>query len=150
LSAAAALFATAQVLGGAGRLGAGVWSDRANSRVGPLRTITVLITTGFLLSAALLEAPVWLLATVLVPTTALALCWNGVAITAAAEMAPEGSSGTALGMQNSANYLSATITPALAGWVAVTLSWQAALLLAAAAAITARVLLRERTLAPTA
>jgi len=150
LGAAAALFATAQVLGGAGRLAAGVWSDRANSRTGPLRTITVLITTGFLLSAALLESPIWLLATILVPTTALALCWNGVAITAAAEMAPEGSSGTALGMQNSANYLSATITPAMAGWVAVSISWQAALLLAAAAAITARVLLRERALSPTA
>jgi MFS family permease len=148
--AAAALFATAQVLGGAGRLGAGVWSDRAGSRVGPLRTITVLITTGFLLSTVLLEAPVWLLATVLVPTAALALCWNGVAITAAVELAPEGSSGTALGMQNSANYLSATITPALAGWVAVTVSWRAALLLAAAAAVTARVLLRERALPPAA
>ncbi|MCS7480930.1 MFS transporter [Umezawaea endophytica] len=144
LGAASALFAVAQVLGGAGRLGAGVWSDRVDSRLGPLRTITVLVAAGFLLSAALLEAPVWLLAAALVPTTALAVCWNGLAVTAAAELAPPGSSGTALGMQNSANYLSASITPALAGWVAVTTSWQAALLLAAGAAVAARVLLRDR------
>ncbi len=143
LGAAAALFATAQVLGGAGRLGAGMWSDAVRSRAGPLRTIAVLVTAGFLLSAALLEAPIWLLATALVPTAALALCWNGLAVTAAAELAPEGSSGTALGMQNSANYLSAALTPALAGWLAVTLSWQAALLLAATAATTARALLRD-------
>jgi sugar phosphate permease len=143
VGAASGLFAAAQVLGGAGRLGAGVWSDAVRSRLGPLRIITVLVAAGFLLSAALVEAPLWLLALVLVPTTALAVCWNGLAVTAAAEMAPEGSSGTALGMQNSANYLSATITPALAGWVAVTISWPAALLLAAAAAIAARILLRD-------
>lgn len=144
IGAAAGLFAAAQVLGGAGRLGVGVWSDAVRSRLGPLRTVTVLVMAGFLLSAALVEAPVWLLAVVLVPTAALALCWNGLAVTAAAEMAPEGNSGTALGMQNSANYLSATITPALAGWVAVTLSWATALVLAGAAAGAARVLLRER------
>ena len=144
LGAAAALFAAAQVLGGAGRLGAGVWSDAVRSRLGPLRTITVLVMAGFLLSAVLVEAPIWLLAAALVPTTALAVCWNGLAVTAAAELAPEGSSGTALGMQNSANYLSASITPALAGWVVVTVSWPAALLLAAAAAGAARALLRDR------
>jgi len=146
VGAASGLFAVAQVLGGAGRLGAGVWSDAVRSRLGPLRVITVVVAAGFVLSAVLVEAPVWLLAVVLVPTTALAVCWNGLAVTAAAEMAPEGSSGTALGMQNSANYLSATITPALAGWVAVSVSWPAALLLAAGAAVAARVLLRESAL----
>jgi len=140
------VFAVAEVLGGAGRLGAGVWSDAVRSRLGPLRVITVVVAVGFVLSAVLVEAPVWLLAVVLVPTTALAVCWNGLAVTAAAEMAPEGSSGTALGMQNSANYLSATITPALAGWVAVSVSWPAALLLAAGAAVAARVLLRASAL----
>lgn len=148
VGAAAALFAAAQVLGGAGRLGVGVWSDAVRSRVGPLRTIAVLVAVGFALCAALLEAPLWLLATALVPTAALALCWNGVAVTAAAELAPEGSSGTALGMQNTANYLSASITPALAGWIVVTFSWPAALLVAAAAAGAARALLRNRTGTP--
>jgi sugar phosphate permease len=148
LGTASTLFAAAQVLGGAGRLGTGVWSDAVRSRLGPLRTIAVLVAAGFALCAALLEAPLWLLATALVPTAALALSWNSLAVTAAAEMAPEGSSGTALGMQNTANYLAASVTPALAGWVAVTLSWPAALLMAAAAAAAARVLLRDRTGTP--
>ncbi|RKT51549.1 MFS transporter [Saccharothrix australiensis] len=138
---AAGLFATAQVLGGLGRLGVGVWSDRVRDRVGPLKALSVVIAAGFAVCAVLDGAPVWLSAAVLVPTTALALCWNGLAVTAAAELAPEGSSGTALGMQNTASYLGATITPAVAGWVAVSLGWPAALLLAAAGATAARLLL---------
>ncbi|MBB5954601.1 sugar phosphate permease [Saccharothrix tamanrassetensis] len=141
VGAAAGLFAVAQVLGGLGRLGVGVWSDRVRDRVGPLKTLSVVIAVGFVLCAVLDQAPIGLLAGVLIPTAALALCWNGLAVTAAAELAPEGSSGTALGMQNTANYLSATVTPALAGWVAVTFGWPAALLLAAASATAARLLL---------
>lgn len=138
---AAGLFAAAQVAGGAGRLVVGVWSDRSTTRVGPLKVLSVLVAVGFALCAALDQAPVWLLAAVLVPTAALALCWNGVAITAAGELAPPGRVGIALGMQNTANYLSATVTPPLAGWVAVGVGWPAALLVAAAAAVGARVLL---------
>ncbi|GAA1344971.1 MFS transporter [Saccharothrix algeriensis] len=139
--AAAGLFAVAQVLGGLGRLGVGAWSDRVRDRVGPLRTLSVVVAVAFAGCAALLRAPVCLLAAALVATAAVALCWNGVAVTAAAELAPEGSSGTALGVQNTANYLSATVTPALAGWVVVALGWPAALLLAAAGATAARLLL---------
>lgn len=138
---AAGLFAAAQVAGGFGRLAVGVWSDRVRSRVGPLKVVSVLVAVGFALCAALDQAPVPVLVAVLVPTAALALCWNGLAVTAAAELAPEGSSGTALGMQNTANYLSATLTPPVAGWVAATLGWPVALLMAATAAGAARFLL---------
>ncbi|WP_238412614.1 MFS transporter [Saccharothrix deserti] len=138
---AAGLFAAAQVTGGVGRLVAGVWSDRSPNRVQPLKVLSVLIAVGFVLCAALDQAPVWILSTVLVPTAALALCWNGVAVTAAGELAPPGRTGTALGMQNTANYLSATVTPPIAGLVAVGIGWPAALLMAAAAAVGARVLL---------
>ncbi|QFZ24900.1 MFS transporter [Saccharothrix syringae] len=138
---AAGLFAAAQVAGGLGRLVVGFWSDRVTDRVHPLKVISVLVAVGFALCAALDRAPVWLLAAALVPTAALALCWNGVAVTAAGELAPPGRTGTALGMQNSVNYLAATVTPPLAGWVATTIGWFAALLLAAAAAVAARLLL---------
>lgn len=141
VGAAAGLFAVAQVAGGLGRLVVGAWSDRVADRVRPLKVLSVLIAAGFALCAVLDRAPVWLTAAALVPTAALALCWNGLAITAAGELAPPGRTGTALGMQNSANYLSATVTPPLAGWVAVTLGWPAALLLAAVAAVAARLLL---------
>ncbi|MEU5691344.1 MFS transporter [Actinosynnema sp. NPDC020468] len=139
---AAGLFAVAQVVGGAGRLAVGVWSDRARSRLGPLRIIAVAVACGFALCAALADAaPVWLLAAVLIPAAAAATCWNGLALTAAGELAPAGRSATAMATQNSVNYLVATITPPIAGWVAVTIGWSAALLLAAAAAVGARLLL---------
>ncbi|GAA3460811.1 MFS transporter [Saccharothrix longispora] len=138
---AAGLFAAAQVAGGLGRLVVGAWSDRAPTRIGPLKLISVLVAVGFALCAALDRAPVPVLVAVLVPTAALALCWNGVAVTAAGELAPAGRTGAALGMQNTANYLAATVTPPLVGWAAVTIGWSWALLPAAAAAVGARLLL---------
>ncbi|MBP2339648.1 MFS family permease [Saccharothrix coeruleofusca] len=141
---AAGLFAVAQVAGGLGRLAVGVWSDRVASRLGPLRLVSVAVAVGFGLCAALDRAPVWLLCAALLPTAALALCWNGLAVTAAGELAPEGRGGTALGMQNTANYLGAALTPPVAGWVAVSLGWPVALLLAAVAAVAARLLLDHR------
>ncbi|WP_232520095.1 MFS transporter [Actinosynnema pretiosum] len=139
---AAALFAVAQVLGGAGRLAAGIWSDRAGGRLGPLRSIGAAVAVGFAGCAALLDsAPRWLVCAALLPTAALAMSWNGLAVTAAGELAPPGRGGTALGMQNSANYLTATVTPALAGWVAVALGWTWALVLAGVCAAAARVVL---------
>lgn len=141
---AAGLFAAAQVAGAFGRLGVGAWSDRVGSRLGPLRLVSAAVAVGFALCAALDRAPVWLLCAALLPTAALALCWNGLAVTAAGELAPRGRAGTAVGAQNTANYLSATLTPPVAGWVAVTLGWPVALLLAAVAAAAARLLLDHR------
>ena len=82
------------------------------------------------------------LVAVLVPASVFALCWNGLAVTEAGELAPDGRSATAIAMQNSANYLSAAITPFVASFVAVHVAWPAAMALAAAAAVTARVLLQ--------
>ncbi|MEU4806691.1 MFS transporter [Actinosynnema sp. NPDC023587] len=139
---AAALLAVSQVLGGLGRLGTGAWSDRTRDRIAPLKTMSVAIAVGFTLTAALTDqAPTPVLAAVLIATAALALAWNGLALTAAAELAPPGRSGTALGMQNTASYLSATLTPPVASWLAATTGWPSALLLAAIAAAGARLLL---------
>jgi sugar phosphate permease len=41
--------------------------------------------------------------------------WNGLAFTAAGELAPPGLVGTALGLQGTANYLVASIAPPLMG-----------------------------------
>ncbi|MEV6240069.1 MFS transporter [Lentzea sp. NPDC051838] len=142
VTAAAVVFGIAQVVGGAGRLAVGVWSDRVRNRVGPLKIIAMVMAVGFVLVAVLDEAPVPALVAVLVPTTALAVCWNGLAVTEAGELAPDGRSATAIAMQNSANYLSAAITPFLAGFVAVHVGWSAAMVLAAVAAVAARVLLQ--------
>jgi hypothetical protein len=112
------------------------------SRVGPLKIVAVATAVGFVLVAVLDQAPLPALVAVLVPTSALALCWNGLAVTEAGELAPEGRSATAIAMQNSANYLSAAITPFIAAFVAVHVAWPAAMLLAAVAGLAARVLLQ--------
>ncbi|SFR18609.1 Sugar phosphate permease [Lentzea waywayandensis] len=142
VTAAAAIFAVAQLLGGAGRLAVGVWSDRVRSRIGPLKIVSVLTACGFVLVAALDQAPLPLLIAVLVPTSLFALCWNGLAVTEAGELAPEGRSATAIAMQNSANYLSAAVTPFVASFVAVHVAWPAAMLLAAVAALASVAVLR--------
>ncbi|HUQ59038.1 MFS transporter [Lentzea sp.] len=142
VTAAAAVFAVAQALGGAGRLAVGVWSDRVRSRIGPLKIVSVITASGFALVAVLDQAPLPVLVAVLVPTAVLALCWNGLAVTEAGELAPDGRSATAIAMQNSANYLSAATTPFVAAFVAVHVGWPAAMALAAVAAVVARVLLQ--------
>ncbi|GAA3637522.1 MFS transporter [Lentzea roselyniae] len=142
VTAAAAVFGVAQAVGGAGRLAVGVWSDRVRSRIGPLKIVSVLTAIGFVLVAVLDQAPLPLLVAVLVPTSVLALCWNGLAVTEAGELAPDGRSATAIAMQNSANYLFAAVTPFVASFVAVHVAWPAAMVLAAVAAVTARVLLQ--------
>lgn len=143
---AGGLLAVAQVLGGAGRLGNGVWSDRAGSRLGPLRIVALGIVALYGLAAALDPlagaVPVWVLVVVLLPAVGLGISWNGLALTAAGEMAPPDRSGVALGMQNTANYVSAAVTPPLAGWVATVISWPATLLLAATGAGLAWLVLR--------
>ncbi|GAA3880508.1 MFS transporter [Saccharothrix violaceirubra] len=138
---AAGLFAAAQVLGGLGRLAVGVWSDAVRDRIGPLRKLAVACAVAFGLCTAAVDAPTWVVCAVFVATTAIAVSWNGVALTAAGELAPPGRSGTAIAMQNGANYLAATVTPPLAAWVADTFGWAVALLLAAVTAIGARLLL---------
>ncbi|MET9228622.1 MFS transporter [Lentzea sp. NPDC003310] len=142
VTAAAAVFAVAQLLGGAGRLAVGVWSDRVRSRIGPLKIVSLVTAGGFVLVAVLDQAPLPVLVAVLVPTALCALCWNGLAVTEAGELAPDGRSATAIAMQNSANYLSAAITPFVAAFVAVSVGWPAAMVLAAVAAVVARVLLQ--------
>jgi sugar phosphate permease len=117
IAAASFVFAVAQVLGGAGRLAVGYWSDRVGHRVRPLRSVAA----GAALLAPVLglavDGPVELLVVVLVAEASLVICWNGLAFTAAAEQAPPGRAGTALGFQNTASYVSAGLTPVLAGVV---------------------------------
>lgn len=134
VAAAGVLLALTQVLGGAGRLANGWWSDRVASRLGPLRIIAALTACGFGLAAALQPGPVTLLAAALVPAAALAISWNGLVFTAAGELAPPGRAATAMAVSNTANYVSAAATPALAGLVAQTAGWPAALVTAGVAA----------------
>ncbi len=141
--AAATLLAVVQVLGAAGRLGTGVWSDRAG-RLRPLRILALAIAVGFAGAAAVFAAvgPLALLGTVLVVAAALAVTWNGLVFTAAGELAPPGRAATAMAMTNTANFAAAAVTPVLGGAVAVGLGWPAMLALGAVAALAALAALR--------
>ncbi|MCX6467072.1 MAG: MFS transporter [Pseudonocardiales bacterium] len=142
VAAAAGLLALTQLLGAAGRLGNGVWSDRAGSRLGPLRVVAAVVAAGFGLAALVQPGPVALLAAVLVPAAALAVSWNGLVFTAAGEMAPSGRAATAMAVSNTANYVSAAATPVVGGALAQGAGWPATLGLAAAAAGAALLTLR--------
>jgi predicted MFS family arabinose efflux permease len=142
-AAAGAMLALTQVLGGLGRLGNGLWSDRVASRLGPLRIVGIAVAVGFAASAALQHGPAALLAAVLVPAAALALSWNGLVFTAAGELAPPGRAATAMAVSNTANYLSAAATPAVGGLVAQALGWPAMLATGAVAAAAAVVTLHR-------
>jgi predicted MFS family arabinose efflux permease len=138
---AAALLSVTQVLGAVGRLGNGVWSDRAG-RMRPLRIIALVIAASFAATALAFSGPLPLLVTVLVVAAALAISWNGLVFTAAGELAPPGRAATAMAMTNTANYTGAAITPAVGGAVAAGAGWPAMLGLGAVAALAALLVLR--------
>jgi len=143
LAVAGALLAATQVLGALGRLANGAWSDRAGSRLGPLRIVAVAVGVGFGLAALVRPGPAVLLAAVLVPAAALAISWNGLVFTAAGELAPPGRAATAMAVSNTANYVAAAAAPALGGLVVELAGWSAMLALGALAAAAAVLALRR-------
>jgi len=108
------LLAVAQACGAAGRLGAGYWSDRAGSRMRPMRILAV--TTGIAmlaLAAAAARSPAAV--PVLLACGVVAVSTNGLAFTAVAEHAGSAWAGRALGVQNTGqNALAAATPPVLA------------------------------------
>jgi sugar phosphate permease len=105
------VLAAAALCGAAARLGAGYWSDRAGSRMGPMRTLAV--ATGLILlalgAAAASASPLAVAA--LLAAAVLAVSTNGLAFTAVAEKAGSSWAGRALGIQNTAQNAFAAATP---------------------------------------
>jgi sugar phosphate permease len=113
--AAGRVLAIAQACGAGSRLAAGYWSDRAGSRMRPMRILAV--TTGIALlalaAAAAVRSPVAV--AVLLVCGVVAVSTNGLAFTAVAEYAGSAWAGRALGVQNTGqNALAAATPPVLA------------------------------------
>jgi len=114
LAVAGVLVTATQVLGAAGRIGAGMWSDRVGSRLRPLRTVAV----AAVISMAALAAAAWLhwwwaALPILVVASVITVADNGLAFTAVAEIAGPFWSGRGLGIQNTGQYLAtAAVAPA--------------------------------------
>ncbi len=120
-AAAGRALAAAQVCGAVARLAVGHWSDRAGSRVRPMRALAVAIgATMLVLALGALSggeaATFALLAAAVITVTT-----NGLAFTAVAEYAGRSWAGRALGIQNTGqNLLAAATPPALGALITAT------------------------------
>jgi MFS family permease len=112
---AGALVTFAQILGAAGRVAAGRWSDKVGSRLHPIRVIAIgaAVAMGLLALTDLLDSP--LSVAVMVAASVITVSDNGLAFTAVAEIAGPFWSGRALGTQNTSQLLTTGIVPPVFG-----------------------------------
>lgn len=120
-SASGRLIAFAQVGGAAARLGVGYWSDRVGSRMRPMRQLAIAIALVMAGLAAGAATDMTAIAVVVVVAAIVSVTTNGLAFTAVAEYAGGSWAGRALGIQNTAQNLTAAATPpVLAALIAAT------------------------------
>ena len=114
-ASAGAMVTAAQVLGAAGRIAAGRWSDVVGSRLRPIRSIAVAAAgaMGLLALTGYLDSPISV--AVMVAASVITVSDNGLAFTAIAEIAGPFWSGRALGTQNTSQLLTSGIAPPLFG-----------------------------------
>jgi sugar phosphate permease len=114
-ASAGAMVTFAQILGAAGRIAAGLWSDKVGSRLHPVRTIAIgaAIAMGLLALTDLLHSPLSI--AVMVVASVITVTDNGLAFTAIAEIAGPFWSGRALGTQNTSQLLTTGIVPPVFG-----------------------------------
>jgi sugar phosphate permease len=109
------VLAVAQACGAAARLLAGYWSDRAGSRMRPMRILAVSTGIALLALAGATAARSPVAVAVLLACGVVAVSTNGLAFTAVAEYAGPSWAGRALGIQNTGqNALAAATPPVLA------------------------------------
>jgi MFS family permease len=130
-AAAGAVVAVAQVAGALGRIAVGHLSDLVGGRMRPLRWVALAAaaTMALLGLAAALDLGVAVL--LVVVATLVTVADNGLAFTAVAERAGPFWSGRALGIQNTAQFLTASLVPPLAGFTVAHLGYAATFGLAA-------------------
>jgi sugar phosphate permease len=132
LSQGAAAGALAALLVGAvvTRIGAGRISDALKARIRPLRWIGLASVAGVLLTALVANAPVAVVLPVMVVAGAISMAWNGLSVTAAAELAGLSRSGAAIGFQQTTLAVIGVLVPAAFAYVVDVASWPAGFALA--------------------
>ncbi len=123
---AAAVLALVQALAVALRIAVGRWSDALGTRLVPLRRIGIATVAGLVLSAALARGPLELLIPALVAAGALSMAWNGLAFTAAAELAGAARSAAAIGFQQTALSAFGMVGPVAFATLVEATSWRTA------------------------
>jgi len=114
-AAAGVLVAVAQVFGALGRIGVGQLSDVVRSRMRPLQWVAVAACLTMLLLGATAGLGWWVAVPLIIVATVLTVADNGLAFTAVAERAGPFWSGRALGLQNTAQFLTSAFVPPLGG-----------------------------------
>ncbi len=111
--AAGGLIAVTHLLGAGGRIGVGQLSDVVGSRVRPLRWVALAAASTMGLLG--LSEPLGIAVMVMVVASTVTVADNGLAFTSVAERAGSYWSGRALGVQNTAQYLTAAAAAPVAG-----------------------------------
>ncbi|SOC89769.1 Sugar phosphate permease [Curtobacterium sp. 314Chir4.1] len=106
--AAGLLVGASQFVGAIGRILVGAWSDRAGSRVGPLRIVAVSAAVVMGLLALVDTTHLAAAAVFLVVATSVTVADNGLTYTSVAEAAGPFWSGRALGAQNTGQFIAAS------------------------------------------
>ncbi|GAB2808480.1 MFS transporter [Actinoallomurus bryophytorum] len=109
------VLAVTQVGGAVARLAVGHWSDRAGSRVRPMRTLALTIGLVMAVLAAGALSGRGLATVALLAAAVITVTTNGLAFTAVAEYAGRSWAGRALGIQNTGQNLLAAATPPALG-----------------------------------
>jgi sugar phosphate permease len=147
VAAAGGVLVACQVGAAAGRIGAGRLSDRLGSRLRPLRWIGLASASALLLTAVLAEKRVYVIAAMLVLASAISMAWNGLSLTAAAELAGRARSGAAIGFQQTMLSAVGVGVPIAFAAIVEAMSWRAAFGLSALGPLVGWVMLgtlRER------
>jgi sugar phosphate permease len=140
-TAAAVALGVVQLGGAAARVAAGRWSDLRDERIAPFRWLAGAAAVLLLAAAVLSNAPDAVLVPLLMGGGVLAMSWNGLSFTAAAEISGGAQAGRAMGMQNTLMRAAGAVVPVALGALAAHGSWRAAFLVMGIAPLAGRALL---------
>lgn len=118
------------------RIGAGRLSDRLRDRLRPLRWIGLASGGGLLVTALAADAELVLVILVVVAAGALSMAWNGLSLTAAAELAGRARSGAAIGFQQTTLGVIGVFVPVVFALVVEQTSYRTGFALAALGPLT--------------
>ena len=113
------------------RIGAGRLSDRLGNRLRPLRWIGLASAAGLLVTALVADGRLSLVITAIVVAGAISMAWNGLSLTAAAELAGRARSGAAIGFQQTTLGVVGVVVPVVFVALVESTSWRAAFALCA-------------------
>jgi MFS family permease len=126
VAAAGGLVTVTQVLGAAGRIAVGRWSDRIGSRMRPVRAIAIAAAMTLFLLALTDGTGSGYVVFLMVAISVIAVLDNGLEATAITEAAGPFWSGRALGVQNTTQRLTAAAGPPLFGALVMAAHYPAA------------------------